>query len=307
MAAHYRLSVHRTFPEAGQALHLLRRVVRSLDQPFESPVCVVNYMLMGAAREAGVKVVLNGHGSDELLCGYTDAMLEPYLRELVARGRLVGALREAWAFGSVTRSLVTARLSALRPRRHDRRAPAARDLFTGVEMVRQFDGRDGSSWAGALRRRCVQLFSQQLIPQWLRMEDRMSMAWSVESRLPFMDYRVVEWVLGMPAELKLHAGYGKYALRAAMAGMLPSAIAWDRWKRRFSLPSMATWFRTGWRPLIEEVLLTPGGCLDGLVDRRVFAGTIRAWLDGDDGATRPQVVWRCLNAALWLEDLRKRS
>ena len=59
------------------------------------------------------------------------------------------------------------------------------------------------------------------------------------------------------------------------------------------------------RLMIEELLLTPGGCLNGLVDRRVFAGIIRAWLDGDDAATRPHIVWRCLNAALWLEDLKR--
>jgi asparagine synthase (glutamine-hydrolysing) len=77
------------------------------------------------------------------------------------------------------------------------------------------------------------------LPVLLRYEDRNSMAWSIESRVPFLDYRLVEYLAGLPDELKLHRGLTKVVLRQALADVLPQAVRDRRDKMGFVTPERA--------------------------------------------------------------------
>ena len=72
--------------------------------------------------------------------------------------------------------------------------------------------------------------------QLLRYEDRNSMAFSIESRVPFVDYRLVEYVLTIPVTYKIHDGWSKYILRKAMDGELPAEVQWRKDKMGFVTP-----------------------------------------------------------------------
>ena len=177
-------------------------------------------------------------------------------------------------------------------------------VFPGVEASANDTAPAPEAACGsALRRRCLQLFMQRTIPQWLRMEDRMSMAWSVESRLPFMDYRVVEWALRAPDDLKMRDGYGKYILRQSIADLLPTEIAWRRAKVRFSLP-IAQWLRGAWRPLIQDTLLSGSPAILRVAERTSLRNAIGKWLQGDDTVLTPTQVWRCLSTEIWLRGMQ---
>ncbi|MCC6609932.1 MAG: asparagine synthase (glutamine-hydrolyzing) [Burkholderiales bacterium] len=302
MADRYSLSLHRLYAEPRDSLALLPAVVEALDEPFESPVCLIQYQLMKIAREAGVSVVLNGHGSDELLGGYVDHLIDAYLRDLVWRGRFLRLLTEVYAFRHAV--MVEARSVWRSWRRTLGLATGGERLFAAD---RHADGAPGPHLGGsAVRRRSIDLFTREFIPRWLRMEDRMSMAWSVESRLPFMDYRLVELALRIPDDSKLRAGYGKHVLRTAMADLLPPEIAWRRAKVRFSVP-LVSWFRGGWRPYIEEMLLGGDARIGALCDRATLERTIHAWLRGDDAVLAPTQIWRCLSAEVWLRSLAENA
>jgi asparagine synthetase B (glutamine-hydrolysing) len=91
------------------------------------------------------------------------------------------------------------------------------------------------------------------IPSLLRFEDRNSMSFGVESRLPFMDYRLIEFGLLLPAKLKIKNGYGKWILRDAIKNYVPDAIRLNRMKRGFDVTQ--TWLRDGLALGIRETLL----------------------------------------------------
>tara|TARA_B100000787_G_C16111911_1_gene258445 strand:+ start:55 stop:648 length:594 start_codon:yes stop_codon:yes gene_type:complete len=91
------------------------------------------------------------------------------------------------------------------------------------------------------------------IPSLLRYEDRNSMFYGVESRLPFMDYRLIEFGLSLPAKLKIKNGFGKWILRDAIKNYVPNAIRLNRMKRGFDVTQ--TWLRDGLALGIRETLL----------------------------------------------------
>src|SRR5262249_24842996 len=91
------------------------------------------------------------------------------------------------------------------------------------------------------------------LPTLLRYEDRNSMGNSIESRLPFVDYRVVELGLALPTALKLRGGYGKWAVRQVMSGRIPESIRMSRYKRGFDVDERK-WIASGMGESIREAL-----------------------------------------------------
>lgn len=229
-------------------------------------------------------------------------MIDAYLLDLLLHGRLIRLLQETYAFRhavlEVARDAARSCLRALGLKGEPARPFSRAGLGNRTVGL----AREGSR----VRRRSIDLFTRGTIPQWLRMEDRMSMAWSVESRLPFMDYRLVELALRVPDDSKLRDGYGKHVLRVAMADLLPEEIAWRRSKTRFSVP-IASWLRGEWRAFIEATLLSGDTRIGDLCDRAALKRAVRAWLVGDDTSLAPAQVWRFLNAELWLRGLARES
>src|SRR4029453_4733637 len=93
---------------------------------------------------------------------------------------------------------------------------------------------------------------EDLLPTLLRYEDRNSMAFSIESRVPFLDYRFVEYVFTKAANLRIHDGWTKWLQRIAMQDKLPESIVWRRDKVGFETPEQQ-WLRAG-EPRIMDTL-----------------------------------------------------
>jgi asparagine synthase (glutamine-hydrolysing) len=293
----------------------------ALDEPFESPIALVQYLLMQEARRHGVKVVLNGHGSDELLAGYPGSAVPGFLAQILRSGGLLRYFREAQAFAltgewstddvllEVLRSIIP---TSLRPLIEESlRALVQHDtaLFpeAGAVIRRMRPRRDATvrlrgSQLSLLTTTLWSLLTMKILPMWLRMEDRVSMAHAVESRLPFTDYRLVEFVLTLPDDLKLKHGYTKYILRQAVQDLLPPEIVLRRQKTRFSCP-YSQWFRGSWRPLITDLFLSGPFKLDRCIQVPEFRRRLQAYLDGRPSGLRPQTLWRMLNTEIWMRTL----
>jgi asparagine synthase (glutamine-hydrolysing) len=314
MTSRLGLASRKVYPTAESIEAILPAVMYYLEEPFQDPIAAVQYLLMKEARRNGIKVVLNGHGSDESLAGYHDHFVPPFLAGLLLSGRLAEFFREQRAFKDPQwgwRQVAGHALLILVPRglrsavaHRVRRLLLRRGLglFQGTEPL----GGTGNPESvlrtpeftpvnAALWRK----FASDVLPAWLRMEDRMSMASSVESRLPFLDYRLVEFAFGLPDHFKLRDGYVKYILRQSMRGRLPDHLVLARTKRRFNAP-YSGWFRGPWRRMISELLL--GGCrVAPYLRGKQFRRRLHAYLDGNDSAMSPRVLWRVLATELWLE------
>jgi asparagine synthase (glutamine-hydrolysing) len=258
---------------------------------------------MELARAHGLKVLLDGQGGDETLAGYF-RYLPVRLRDLVARGDLAGFLR---LLPKVARRLGPGTTLALTfepwlppglvaPLR--RRFGQGKDrVLTGAlrGLPRPDLPRPPRGFPSALSRQLAFDTLQRLLPSLLRYEDRDSMAFSIETRLPFLDYRLVEFAFTLPDAERLDGDVTKAVLRRALADRVPRAVLERRDKKGFETPT-DPWLRGRHAGEARRRLLAPGPLHEWL-DRRVLAEELEGFLAGRR-ATGLQ-VWRWLSLEAW--------
>jgi asparagine synthase (glutamine-hydrolysing) len=256
-----------------------------LDDPVGSTSQFSQWCVFGGAADVGLKVMLDGQGSDEQLAGYggSDAAL---YAGLLARGSLFQLGSEVAVFRAHHGALPVAQLVLAA-----RNVMPLLDAFLPDRVrVRQSypDWLSASSCSPITRGRVTNLnalLRQQLLatslPALLRYEDRNSMAFSVESRVPFLDFRLVEFLAGLPDGMKLQRGITKTVLREAMRGVLPEAIRTRGDKMGFVTPeevwlgkTATAWFRDGVEATLDTIpsLFERGKVLEML--ERTVAGAI---------------------------------
>ena len=258
------LDTHHVHPTQHEdVLGLFHRSMSHMEGPFWNSVPMVNLLLMERARQEGITVVLNGHGADELFAGYPGEYHVPAAAGYFRRGQLLRGLRqvrgmapmmnvtqgEAWR--QVLDSLLPARYL---PWNRGGPKPAAGPAFfqAGPELGNlNTPAMPGRS---ALDSRLKQDFHLKILPSWLHLEDKISMAASIEARLPFLDPRLVDFAFALDDSLKIRNGTTKFVPRTAMRGRLPDSIVAEQRKYYFSGPD------GGW--------LT--GALSGLVQQYLF-------------------------------------
>jgi asparagine synthase (glutamine-hydrolysing) len=295
-------------PTAKEFLEDLTHIVRSQDQPFPSTGVYTQWRVMKLARAAGVKVLLDGQGADEVLAGY-HYHYGPYLAELAAEVGWWTALVEARKASRVTGHSLAFLLGLLAYHRlalpESVRSLALARLATHRSLPRRFLDRDFAARAGggpgerhaprsslgAERR--ANLFKTSL-PALLRYEDHNSMAFSIEARTPFLDYRLVEKALALPARSLIRDGWTKAIMREAMTGVLPESVRLRRDKLGFPTPERR--FLVELAPQVRG-WLGPGARIESFLN----PGVLRTWLAEDDQnlARRPG-LWRLISLELWL-------
>jgi asparagine synthase (glutamine-hydrolysing) len=241
---HCDLDWHVVTPGAGEFAAQIDDCVRAQGEPVLSPSVFLQYCVMQAARAAGLKVMLDGQGADELLCGY-ERYAPIWALEIARTAGAVTALREFTRLANCLRP-GPRRLSALAvyvlwpPLR--RRVAAARVAFLRTEFsacVLDLVTRISQSSRHLHDARVADICAFSL-PALLRFEDRSSMAHSIEARVPYVDRGVVSCALRIPDVDLLRDGFTKYPLRAVAARVLPASIAWRRSKIGFEPPT-ASW------------------------------------------------------------------
>jgi asparagine synthase (glutamine-hydrolysing) len=210
------------------------------DEPFGSTSVYAQWHVFRLAAENGVKVMLDGQGADEQLGGY-----EPFFAARVAslarHGRLATLMKELPALPTTQLGSAAALLLPERARQALRRAFRRPSTAEADWLDRERLGahvRDPFLDAGGRPADVQQLSMAQLLytslPMLLHWEDRDSMAHSVEARVPFLDYRLVELSLGLPEDEKIAGGVTKRVLREAMSGILPEPVRARRDKIGFA-------------------------------------------------------------------------
>jgi asparagine synthase (glutamine-hydrolysing) len=273
---------HRTEPAPAQLWDDIDRLIWIQDEPFGSLSIYAQYCVMRLARQ-NVKVVLDGQGADELLAGYL-AYQASYIRGLMhsfhlgsALGEVTGSLRRHGGFfGSAFRQLLTRR-----SRRHLLTATAP-----GID-------RYGGSLPDVLHR---ELTSTNL-PALLHYEDRNAMAFSLESRVPYLDVRLVEYVASLPLDQKIRNGVTKIVLRNAVKGIIPESIRCRMDKMGFVTPE-EVWMKETLRPFVLAVLNTDSFRARPYWNADAVMRDYQAFLDGRS-AYSPE-VWRIVCTELWL-------
>jgi asparagine synthase (glutamine-hydrolysing) len=319
---------HQVFPDGDQLWRDLDRLLWYMDEPFHSTSQYSQWNVFRLVREQGVTVTLDGQGADELLAGYPGyygsyfstllrqrelSLLSKELRAALAmrgRGRGIGGLALRLAYGAfpastaaVGRELAQAILAPLLPegRAWSWIRPEWHQRFG--ERRRQWLVQQHASYSRFGQRLYDDVFRFSL-PSLLRYEDRNSMAFSIESRTPLLDYRLGELVFGLPASLKLRGGWTKWLLRQAMDQTLPPSVQWRTDKMGFVTPE-GHWIRQA-ADRIRDLLAGPLA-IDEYVDTERLRSGHRALIRDTSPRAYYTDIFRWLVVERWLQLVRARA
>jgi asparagine synthase (glutamine-hydrolysing) len=287
------------------------------DEPIAHPSSVALNFVSRLASER-VKVVLTGEGSDETLAGYGR------YTKTIMNMRLGGAYHAATP--SAVRSLVRHGIEALPASRTRQRAlrtflarpatleslyldnfavfsreqqrglltPALRGRLTSDDPYATATRLMAGSDAKSLLDRLLYVDTKTYLHELLMKQDQMSMAASIESRVPFLDHPLVEFTARLPERLKLRGRTTKYILREAMKDILPQEVL-TRGKMGFPVPT-GGWFRGKYRHVIDELVLSPRALDRGLFDPSAIRSLVARHAAGEDHAQR---LWSLVNFEIW--------
>lgn len=241
IAAH----AHSVTPDANDFLADLDKVIWQQDEPFTSTSIYAQWCVMREARRAGIPVLLDGQGADEILCGYRKFYAH-YISTLFKQKAWGTLIPEA--FGLLIRGDRTfLRLS-------DALRYLPQSVRTDMQMLETLSTERYAGLAAlptpslnaggtSMARQTLDLTTFSL-PALLRFEDRNSMAFSIESRVPFLDHRLVEFSLQLAPHHKMRRGTSKYVMREAVKDTIPASISRRRDKMGFGAPQKQ-WLEQG--------------------------------------------------------------
>ena len=315
----YKTNHHEIIVTPEQFFAALPRLVWHEDEPLAHPSSVALYFVSKLASEH-VKVVLTGEGSDELLAGYgryqrtmlnlawgrqynklTPSIARDAIRKQIERmppgGRMRQRLMRTFLVLAPELESIYFDNFAVFP------TPMQQHMFTRetndrignidpyVELRKLLERTKDLSLLDSLLYADIKTYLHELLMK----QDQMSMATSVESRVPFLDHKLVEFTAKMPDTMKLRGGTTKYVLRESMKGVLPEKIL-SRRKMGFPVP-IGSWFRGPFKSVIDEYVLGERALSRGIFAPDFVRKLVSLHQAGEDHSER---LWALLNFEIWL-------
>ena len=228
------------FPDVKTFVNDLDSLTYHQDEPYTGSTVFAQWCVFKKIHETGIKVVLDGQGSDEILIGYFSffplylkrRMLNPvkFISEYIH-----GINTTQLGISKFTQNFVYFNTGSFRYRH----VMSASKQFVNQSFVSSHKRRDIFNEmiaTGSLQSNRLSNLWNISIPSLLRYEDRNSMAFSVESRLPFLDHRLVEYIFSIPYDMLIKKGWTKHVLRESFKGKIPEDIRMRKGKLAFSVP-----------------------------------------------------------------------
>lgn len=293
------LEMHRVYPTAESLYNDAEQFIEAIAEPIPSTSPYAQYKVMELAKDH-VVVTLDGQGADEYLAGYHyfyGYVFKEYLKGVKLLNLTHEMIRYAKlhqsAYGLMTLFFYLLPAGIQARIRKDRCPYISREF--GAEYVATNRVTSTLYKADDLRQSLLNHFEYKL-EHLLKWEDRNSMNFSLEARVPFLDYRLVEYGLSLQTDMVVKDGYTKYVLREAMKGVLPEKVRMRKDKVGFGTPQ-DMWFRTEiWKKRIHDTL--HDSVLDSYIDRSRAANLFKRHLSGEINISKE--IWKWYNLAIWI-------
>ena len=238
VADHCNLDLKVVEPKDKDFIKYINEVIYTQEEPFGSPSIFMQYFVMKKAKEEHCKVMLDGQGGDETLLGY-ERYYPAYLMSLGIIDRIKGFFKSSQNSKLTIKQLLAYIFYFTSAR--VRLAKLKRDAdFIKPEYLERVNSNllkeSSSSYLDIYKLQYGEIYKMQM-PHLLKYEDKNSMRNSIETRLPFIDYRVLESAIAIDNRLKIHNGWTKYVLRKVVEDILPKKIVWRKNKFGFEAPT----------------------------------------------------------------------
>lgn len=287
------------------------------DEPIQSPSQFIQWTVFEQAKEHGVKVTLDGQGVDELAAGYP-GHFAVFLSELIRRRKITSFIKNFKEIinksgeGREYLDLLSRTIYLLIPNwtiKFLALFPFFRFFIKGNSLMRFVKKPYKSEWLNlslqqhlrqksasvSLNKRMRYDFFEVSLPALLRYEDRCSMAFSIEARTPFLDYRLVEEILSQASTEIIVNGLSKANIRDGVKNFIPKKVLRRTDKKGFPSPS-ESWLKNS-SSKIQSLLSK-----DSFISHYVDCELLRMELLRDDLNIPKEEVWRLVFAEIWLNE-----
>jgi len=292
-----------TTPDANSLKNDLAKFVKAHGEPVSATGPYAQFKVMELAQ-GKVVVTLDGQGADEELAGY-NYFFGFLFKDLLTHGRFAKFCSEMYYYFLIHRSLMGFKsfFYFMLPKRFRTLARVHQKGYINPDFVKQY--KKNNSIAGniygskSLKDALLDHFEYKL-EHLLKWEDSNSMCFSLESRVPFLDFRLVEKTLATSSDLKIKKGMTKHILREAMKGILPEKIRLRRDKIGFETPQNE-WFREpAWQNTVNEILNSQSFKNRNLVDPQKAQELFQKHLSKEVNVS--DEIWKWVHLELWFRE-----
>jgi asparagine synthase (glutamine-hydrolysing) len=319
VAERFRTEHREVVVSPGEFFDALPSMIWHEDEPIAHPSSIPLYFVSRLASEH-VKVVLTGEGSDEVLGGYNRYRATMYnMRFGSGYERLLGRGGRDFVRDAITalpassrvrqklaRTFLTlpADITSLyldnfavfsRSQLHELWSPDSRRTLDPISPYANAERYFAASDATTLLNKLLYVDTKTYLHELLMKQDQMSMAASIESRVPFLDHELVEFAARMPERMKIRGMTTKFVLRKAMAGLLPPEIL-TRGKMGFPVP-VGAWLRGPYRHVLDDLVLGQRATQRGLFDPAALRRLVTSHASGE--GNHAERLWSLVNLELW--------
>jgi asparagine synthase (glutamine-hydrolysing) len=295
-------------------LAYLEKLIWHQEEPVQTASIFGSWQLYRFIREKGVTVALDGQGADELMGGYYQYPFRKYLLDTIKSDKISYYFEQAKKIAEVhakplSNVFYNTLLSMLLEKGKEFPAyyysrklnpvkPWLNEAFFQEELIkshiinRNFNN-NKFDFSSILKKESFELTKHTNLPGVLRQVDRNSMAFSVESRLPFLDYRLVEFLYALPVNYMIRDGYTKYAYRTAMKDIIPEEVRWRKTKIGFKMPEFEILEKN--KPFIKESIISLKQ--GNFVNLKYLEKNLDSLLESK--ANYNNILWRIICFAIW--------
>ncbi len=283
-------------PDTEDFIRTVDEVVYTQEEPFGSPSMFMGWHVFQAASKLNCKVMLNGQGGDEVFLGYERyyaAMLSNLSPWSFFKAASKQAANSKLNLAKVIQYYLYFTSPKIRIQRLKRRSLLRPSIVSSHSFEYVEKSADSFRDVGDLQKYEIETLQ---LSHLLRYEDRNSMRHSIETRLPFLDYRLVELGVSLPGAYKINDGWTKFVLRKAVSNILPSDVVWRKNKLGFEAPER-TWLAAHENAMKAEI--KGSHILDEISNKAILLKNFASLSLKDKWAYYNLAVWERIYGVSW--------
>ena len=281
---------HKVYPKPEEFFREIEDFVRIQEEPTISTGPYAQYKVMEEAHK-NVTVVLDGQGADEMMAGYLPYYLV-YFRQLWKEKKYLLLIQEVFTSSDViTAALINHLIKAIQMKKDVDVATLLQKSF-----CEKFKDEHFNVTNDRLKKRLLEDIFSNSLPSLLRYEDKNAMRFSIEGRVPFLDFDLLKYLFKLPDDMIIKNGWNKNILREAVSDLLPPSIVKRRNKIGFTTPEYEWFMQT--KNKINKIFMSESFGKRPYFNQKEVIGRFQNFIEGKN--TDTMVFWRLLNLELWL-------